>query len=265
MARRSPFVCSHTSRRGMIAGALAIALTATAVPVLSGCKAVPYLVHTVVSWCLPVLAKVFDDPVSSLPAGYTECGRHKWAVRGEEVRFCVFCSSDPAKPVLIQLNCTGDFYPVKLRDGGGHGTSTTGHLDGESGLGKISCDEYILSVAQAASDEFRSRADASIIAPNTRLLPSVRPYDDLIVEVDGAPAYPDGSSEVQAGDAVRIRGSFDQVARYAAEAGVRSIEFRDGGDAWAVELNPEFSAVAIFRNARLVEARFLFAPPRLAP
>ena len=39
-----------------------------------------------------------------------------------------------------------------------------------------------------------------------------------------------------------------------------SLEFRTDGNAWRVEVNPEFAAIAIFRNARFIEARFLFSP-----
>ena len=257
MARRSPLVAR---RRGVVAGALAIALTAASVPALAGCKAVPYMVHTLVSWCLPILSRVFDDPLSALPHGYAPCGRHTWSVRGEEIKFCLYCSPDPAQPVLVQLNCAGDFYPMRFRD---HATRPPTGAPGtgdRAGPIKMPCDEYIVSIAQAATDEFRSRADASIIAPNRRALPSADSYDDLEIQVDGLPLRPDGILEIESGSALRIRGAFEQVARYAAEVGVRSIEFRDGNTSWAIEVNHEFSAIAIFRNGRLAETRFLFAP-----
>lgn len=80
------------------------------------------------------------------------------------------------------------------------------------------------------------------------------------MSIDGAPARPDGDTPVDAGAAVHLSGDFDEVAHYAAELGVRSVEFRDGKDAWTVDVNRDFPAIAIFRNGRFVEARFLFAP-----
>lgn len=242
-------------------GAVAVALGAAAVPAMSGCKAVPYVVHTALSWCLPLLAQVLDEPVDSLPPSYALCGSPVWSVRDSEVKFCLYCSPNPADPVYVQLGCEGKFYPIRPRPPARPRGSATSSNDGVH-LSKVDCDEFLLSVAQAQSDEFRRRADASIIVPNDRFLPSARLYRDLSVELDGVPTHPDGRTIADAGSALRLRGAFDDVARYAAELGVRSLEFRDGGDAWSVEFNPEFSAVAIFRNARLAETRFLLTPSR---
>lgn len=270
MAHRSPAALSHSlvpqlyrrpSRRGMIAGALALALVASAVPALSGCKAVPFMMNTVLSWCLQAVSKVLAEPVNALPAGYSACGQHTWSVRGEKVKFCLYCSPVPSDPVLVQLDCAGDFYPIKLRDREHAAPAGTISESGQAGIQQLQCDQYLLSLAQAQTDEFQSRVDASIIAPNRRPIPSIQGYDELGIEVDGTPFVPDGTVEVRAGAAIRIHGAFDQVARYVAEAGVRSIEFREDGNAWAIDLNPEFSAIAVFKNARLVETRFLFAPP----
>ena len=270
MAHRSPAALSHApvprpnprpSRRGMIAGALALALTAAAVPALSGCNAVPFVMNTVLSWCLQAVSKVLAEPLDTLPASYSACGQHTWSVRGEKVKFCLYCSPIPSDPVLVQLDCAGDYYPIKLRDRAAASPADEISDNGQAGIQQLQCDQYLLSLAQAQTDEFQSRVDASIIAPNRRPLPSIEGYDELAIEVDGMPFAPDGAIEVRAGSAVRIHGAFEQAARYAAEAGIRSLEFREDGNAWAIELNPEFSAIAIFKNARLVETRFLFAPP----
>ena len=127
-------------------------------------------------------------------------------------------------------------------------------------LSKLNCDEYVLTLAQAIHDEQGSHADVSIVVPNDRVLPSIRRYQTLIIEIDGIPARPNGTTLIKSGSAVRVEGDFNEVARYCAEAGVRSIEFNDGLDAWAVEVNPDFATIAIFKNAVFIEARFLFSP-----
>jgi hypothetical protein len=80
------------------------------------------------------------------------------------------------------------------------------------------------------------------------------------VEERKAAAEAKKRAEELAATAAQIAETAEAVARYAAEAGVRSLEFRTDGNAWRVEVNPEFAAIAIFRNARFIEARFLFSP-----
>ena len=253
-------------RRPLALSAAMLALGALALPVMSGCSSLPYVIHAAVSVCKPLLTAILDDPVDTLPPRYRFCGSPEWQVRGAEVRFCLYCSPDPADPVYIQLDCEGKFHPLKPRgaDAGDGGASQppAETLD-EGGLiiDKLACEEYLLAIAQATADEFRSRADATIVLPNDRVLPDIAPYDGIRLQLDGVPTTPDGSATTAAGTAVRVHGDFDQGARYAAELGVRSLEFRDGNDAWTVEVNHEYAAVAIFRNARFVEARFLLAPP----
>jgi hypothetical protein len=256
MALRPP----SARRRPLALGATVLALGALTLPVLSGCSTLPYVLHAAVSICKPLLTAILDDPVDTLPPQYRFCGSHEWRVRGAQVRFCLYCSPDAADPVYIQLDCEGKFHPLKPRTADdGHPAEPT--LDaGGLIIDKLSCEEHLLAIAQASADEFRSRADATIVLPNDRVLPDVTPYDGIRVHIDGASALPDGKTEVGAGAAVRVFGDFDQVARYAAELGVRSLEFRDGNDAWSVEVNHQYAAIAIFRNAQLVETRFLFAP-----
>lgn len=242
-----------------------LALGALSLPAMTGCSSLPYVIHAAVSVCKPLLTAILDDPVDSLPPHYRFCGSPEWQVRGTEVRFCLYCSPDPADPVYIQLDCEGKFHPLKPRsaDGGGNGAGEppAAALD-EGGLiiEKLSCEEYLLAIAQATADEFRSRADATIVLPNDRVLPDLAPYDGIRLQLDGVSAAPDGVLVTAAGTAVRVHGEFDQVARYAAELGIRSLEFRDGNDAWTVEVNHEYAAIAVFRNAQFVEARFLLAP-----
>jgi hypothetical protein len=160
-------------RRPLALGAAMLALGALALPVMSGCSSLPYVIHAAVSVCKPLLTAILDDPVDTLPPQYRFCGSPEWQVRG---------------------------------------------------------------------------------------LPELAPYGGIRLQLDGVPAAPDGGSVTAAGTAVRVHGDFDQVARYAAELGIRSLEFRDGNDAWSVEVNHEYAAIAIFRNAQVVEARFLLAP-----
>lgn len=248
------------TRRGMVLGAVALAVGAAALPTMPGCKAVPYLINTAVSLCAPLLAAILDRPVDTLPPNYTECGQHTWSVRGAEVKFCLYCSPIATDPVHIRLNCEGPYYPIKLREPRPSAGSDGSLSEGGVHLSKLECDEYILALAQAQADALRSTADATLILPNDRVLPDATHFDGLAVSADNRPVLPDGALEFAAGTAVRVSGDFDQVARYAAETGVRSLEFREGPNAWTVEVNPRFAAAAIFKNGRFVEARFLFTP-----
>lgn len=244
----------------MVLGAVALAVGATALPTMSGCKAIPYLVDTAITICAPLIAAVVNQPLDTLPPQYTECGVHTWTVRGMEIKFCLFCSPIATERAYIRLNCEGKYFPIRLLEprptdkGRGDATDEGVHLS------KMECEAYLTGLAQAQVDAFRSTADTTLILPNDRVMPDAMHFDGISVWADGRPIRPDGAIELPAGTAVRVVGDFDQVARYAAEAGVRSISFHEGVDSWAVEVNQRFAAAAIFKNGRFVETRFLFSP-----
>lgn len=269
MAQPSPVVdlsrsfLSRASRRGILLGAVAATMGVAALPVLPGCQTIPYVANAVVSLCAPLLTAILDVPVDALPPHYTLCERHLWRARGEEIRFCLFCSTIPTEPLYVQLGCEGKYYPMKLRapterpprDG-----ARANSVDDGIHLAKLDCDQFLLAIAEARYDAIHGTGEATMVLPNERPLPAIEGYPTLEVSIDGAPARPDGDTPVEAGAAVHLSGDFDEVAHYAAELGVRSVEFRDGKDAWNVDVNRDFPAIAIFRNGRFVEARFLFAP-----
>jgi hypothetical protein len=268
MAQPSPVVglsrslLSRASRRSAVLGAVAATLGAASLPALTGCQTLPYVANAVVSLCAPLLTAILDHPVDTLPPTYSLCEQHVWRARGEEIRFCLHCSTVPTDPLYVQLNCEGMFYPLKLRpptERAPRDRARTSTSDGIH-LSKMDCDEYLLAIAEARYDAVTGAGEATMVLPNARVLPGTGGYPTLEIRVDGVPTEPDGRTGVDASTAVHLAGDFDEVAHYAAELGVRSVEFRDGKDAWTVDVNHEFSAIAIFRNGRFVEARFLFAP-----
>ena len=105
-----------------------------------------------------------------------------------------------------------------------------------------------------------SALDCAIRVPNDRVLPTTGDYKTLDVRIGGVPAPRDRDLEIEGGSLLELSGSFDEVAHYAMVCGVRALTFKDGSQQWSVYANPDVSAIAIFRDAELYDARFLFAP-----
>jgi hypothetical protein len=107
---------------------------------------------------------------------------------------------------------------------------------------------------------FMSALDCTLRAPNARIMPSIAHYGTLDVRIDGVSAPRQGDFEIASGAVLDFTGSFEEVAHYAMTCGIRELSFKDGSHAWTVHANPEVSAIAVFRNNELQDARFLFAP-----
>jgi len=253
-------ILSRVSRRGAALSALVAAMGVAAVPTMTGCGTLPIVARAVLGVCPEILSRVLNEPIATLPVDYAPCGRQVWRTSGREITFCFFCSPASQAPVYVQLNCTGPYYPVQPRTPQVAPVDPSMPVDEGVQIQKINCHEYLLAIAQAVCDENLAHADATLILPNARSLPSTAEYPTLTVLADGVPTDPSDGHRFDIGASIRVIGDFDEVARYAAESGVRSLEFRTDGNAWRVEVNPEFAAVAIFKNARFIEARFLFSP-----
>lgn len=253
-------VLRRFGRRGVALGAIAAAMAAASVPALSGCHAAPQIIQAAMTICPPIIEAVLNLPRHTLPEGFEPCGERTWSVRGATVRLCFHCSRDPSEPVFVQFGCGGKYYPVYPAPAQGRPGWKDDALDTGVHLSKLECEEMLLALAEGKADEFRRRVQASIVMPNERLMPSVAGYRSITLTLDGAAFVPDGGDPVRAHAAVGIEGTVEEVAHYAAAVGVRSLEFREGGTAWAIEVCPGFPVAAVFRNGELVESMILFAP-----
>lgn len=251
--------------RGIISraalGATVVALGVAATPMIVGCKAVgPIIADVVIKACPQIIAKICGLGGQDLPPGYTQCGAESWKIRGHELKFCFYCPDDRDLPMLVQLNCEGKYHCIEPLPRPKPTRADSGYDSESPQILSLECAAYLATMAQVRVDESLRHADATIIMPNDRMLPDARGFLDITVEVDGRPADRSGSDPVDKGAAVRVHGDFNEVARFAAEAGVTSLEFRDDGKVWNIEVNPKYAAVAVFRNDRLVESRLLFTP-----
>jgi hypothetical protein len=223
-----------------------------------GCETlVPIAVHATVTACIEMIKSLFDAPADQLPEGYIPCNNFVWPIQGHELKFCLFCNPAVPNEAYVQFQCEGKYYPLRLRRiERPAAASTEERLSIES----IKCHERFLLEIESTIAPFMSGATCAMRSPNQRVLPSVAHYGTLDVRIDGAPAPRDGDFTVEAGSRIELDGSFDEVAHYAMICGVDELTFKDSQGLWNVHANPDVSAIAIFRNGTLHDARFLFAP-----
>jgi hypothetical protein len=244
----------------------ALGLAGSSILALPACHTAPAIVvNAAVVACIEIIKALFDTPQNELPAGYAPCGQIAWPVQNHEFKFCLFC--DPTKPqeIFVQFDCQGKFYPMRLRRiARVPGTPVNGSIDELTNeylsIEKITCDEMLLIDAATTVAPFMSALDCTLRAPNARIMPSIAHYGTLDVRIDGVSAPRQGDFEIASGAVLDFTGSFEEVAHYAMTCGIRELSFKDGSHAWTVHANPEVSAIAVFRDNELQDARFLFAP-----
>lgn len=256
---RRPLIARIGPRR-IALGAIAAMMATATVPTMSGCETAPAIIHAALTICPQLIAALLKLPTDTLPPGYEHCGDLPWTVRGATVKFCFYCSRNPSDPAYVQLGCSGPYYPLYAAPSEGRAQRGNDILDTGVHLSKLECQQILFSIAQGKADEHRRRLQATLVMPNERTMPSTAGYRDLTLTLDGAEFAPDGTTAVRAHSAVSIEGPIEEVAHYAARVGLRSIEFREGGTAWAVEICPDLPVAAVFKNARLVDSMLLFAP-----
>lgn len=227
---------------------------------MQGCETLGPMVPVAISLCIEVVKSLLDLPREDLPDGYAPCGEPVvWELRGEEMKFCFYCSlADPTK-VYMRFGCTGKFYPLKLRPvGGTDNNPDTGA--GAAGIDKLGCDERLLLKAQSTYDEWADRASAAFTSPNTRLFPDPTAYATLSVSVDGVPVGGARDFTVVDGQRIAVEGSLEEVAHYAMVSGVTEITFEHDGALYEAFVNPDVSAMMLFKNGVCIDKRPLFAP-----
>jgi len=236
----------------------AVGIATVTMLVAPGCQTVlPIAVHAAISACIELVKSLVDEPADQLPQGYIPCDSFEWEVEGRELKFCVFCNPSVRSEVFIQFGCTGKYYPMRLRRIERPESPDT--VDGIS-IEKIRCDERLLLDVRSTVAPFMAGIQCTMRVPNDRVLPSLENYGTLDARIDDAPAPRDGDFLVDAGVVVELDGSFDEVAHYAMTCGILELAFKDGGSMWTVHANPDVSAIAVFRDGELYDARFLFAP-----
>lgn len=231
---------------------------------MQGCATLGPMVPFAISVCVELVKSLLDLPREDLPEGYAPCGEPVvWNVRGEEIKFCFYCSlMDPTK-LYMRFGCTGKYYPLRLRSiGGADKDPDTGLDTGAGGIGidKIGCDERLLLKAQSTYDEWADRASASFESPNARYFPDPDPYASLSVSVDGVPIADARDFMVGEGQRVSVEGSLEEVAHYAMACGVTEAAFEVDGVLHEVFVNPDVSAMMVFKNGVCIDKRLLFAP-----
>jgi hypothetical protein len=259
-AKRGTPLIARLGPRKIAIGTIAAMMATTTVPTMTGCEAAPAVIQAALTICPQLIAALLKLPISTLPPGYEYCGDYPWTIRGATVKICFFCSREPSDPHYVQLGCSGPYYPLYPSPSENRAQRGNDILDAGVHLSKLECRELLFSIAQGKADELRRRVEASLLMPNERSMPSTHGYRDLTLTLDGAAFVPDGSASVRAHTVVGIEGPIEEVAHYAARTGIRSLEFREGNTAWAIEVCPDFPVAAVFKNTRFVESIPLFAP-----
>lgn len=240
---------------GLITASGLAAGTVLATP---GCETIaPVAVQAAISVCIELVKSLFDAPADQLPAGYVPCDTLDWRIRGQELKFCIFCDPEVDSEVFVQFQCTGKYYPMRLRRV--PRADTLGTVEGIS-IKSIECDEQFLIDVRSTVDPFMNAVSCTLEVPSGRTMPSIEHYGALDVRIDGVPAPRRGDFAIDAASTIELDGAFDDVAHYAMTCGIRELAFKDGDNLWNVHANPAVSAIAVFRNDELYDARFLFAP-----
>lgn len=256
---------SSRARSGRLLRRIAIAAAVAGIgtgAILSttGCSTIaPFVINAALRACIELICSLFDAPVQTLPFGYSHCGSNTWQLPDRSISFCAYCPGGSSGPVYVQMNCEGPYYPLVPRR---LGEPASNDVVETISIESYDCDDRFLAEIGTMVDLHRQRADAQIVVPSARVLADRSAYSDLEVLVDGADAPERGDFAVAAGSRLRIAGDLEEVAHYAMTAGVEEISFADGKDRWTIHANPEFSAIAVYRNGGFEDARFLFAPMR---
>lgn len=245
-------------RRSVVVLVAGAAIGLGGLAALQGCRTIVPIIDTALTVCVNAIRSLLDRPDDELPAGFVQCGPPLvWTERGNEVKFCFYCSPADPMTVYMQLNCTGPFYPLTMRAIGSNAPITV-----EEGLTleQMDCRETLLARARSSYDAATRRVTASFASPNDRIFPDPSAYATLEVTVDGTRITNPRDFKVAARREVALSGSLDEVAHYAMVSGLRELAFRDGNARYEAFVNRDFSAMMLFKNGVCVDQRLLFAP-----
>lgn len=258
---RSSIVCEGARaprRRGIVPLLLTALIGAGTLAALQGCQTMQQAGRGIIDACISEIAKAFNQPLSSLPAGYGPCGEPQtWTVQGSSVRICAYCSPYDPGVLYLQHDCSGPFYPYLRRPvtaSPATGVDTGVHIE------SVSCAEQLRARMEWQYDQWSKRVHAGIKLPNDRVFPDPSDYPDLTILVDGAAVRSRSDFVVGADQQVTIAGGLPSVAYYAMTAGLRQISFRDGQTRYELFLNPDISAMMLFKDGVCIQSGLIFAP-----
>ncbi|MFM1867523.1 MAG: hypothetical protein RL591_931 [Planctomycetota bacterium] len=242
----------------------AVGLAGSAALMVPACAAIES-VPVAITACLSLIRALMDLPTNELPPGYMPCDTIVWPVNDLVFKFCLYCNPTKPTEIYVQFDCEGKFYPMKLRRIDNQPVPVpNGSIDSLNNeylaIKKMNCDELFLIEAETTVAPFMDSLACKVRSPNDRVLPSIADYGTLDVRVANVPVPRDGDFEVESGAKIELSGSFDEVTHYAMICGISELSFKDGATEWTVFANPEVSAIAVFRNDELYDARFIFAP-----
>jgi hypothetical protein len=245
-------------RRSLLVLAAGGAVGLGGATLMQGCETMGGLVATAVQVCVPLIRTLLNLPLPELPAGYLPCGGPVvWEQNGHSVTICFYCSpSDPTR-MYVQMDCTGEYYPLQVRRIGS--TASTTFEEGVH-LEKLNCEEQLLMRARSTYDAWSGRTSAIFDCPNDRMFPDPAGYPTLVVSVDGRPQRKGRDFTAEFGQEITLAGTLDEVAHYAMISGLRELSFRADGALYEVAVNSEMSAMMVFKNGARIDTRFLFAP-----
>ena len=228
------------------------------VTAMQGCETIAPAVYFAAKTCIELIKEMADSPRDRLPVGYERCGEPVvWTVRDQWISFCFYCSDASPNEMYVQIDCTGKYFPFSTRPVPGVQPPPG---QGGSGIDTIDCDEWLLTKAIAAYDEWSARTVVELEVPNDRVLPDIDPYTTLGVAIDGAPVSPGRDFSAESGQRLRLEGSMKEVAHFAMTAGVEEMTFSHDGARYEVFLNADVSAIMVFKDGACIFKGPLFAP-----
>lgn len=225
---------------------------------MQGCQTIAPAVYFAAKTCIELIKELVDSPLAELPAGYERCGDPAvWPVRDQYLMFCFYCSAADPNKMYVQFDCTGKFYPFTVRPVEGSGPEVD---RGGSGIDSADCDEWLFMKARAAYSDWNDETVVDLEVPNDRVFPDLGPYATLAVSVDGLPVTPGRDFAVESGRQLHIEGSLHEVAHFAMTAGVEELSFSHDGVRYELFLNPDVSAIMVFKDGACVMKGPLFKP-----
>ena len=249
---------THAIINVSVSGAVALtgSLALSGAVLVTGCNSterVPVNLNMLV--CAGAIAAVHGEGVESLPPDFRPIPENP--IDLYFFKLCAFWTGDFDDGFYVQWNCTGLYYEVHppLEE-----PATLSIDRSDVHIEKFVCDELLVATAHVETSTTETHLDATLLLPNHRVMPDRSAYSQLVITADGVDVPTRGDYELDSGTELRIAGPFDLAAHYAANIGVRTLDFKVDGSAWHIEIDPNFAVMAVYRDGKPYDARILFQP-----